>query len=131
MADAFERYRVGERFARRDTGNEPRQRYRIDPNVEEGAAAGIALLPPSPNPFRDSAVLAFQIPEPARVTLDIFDAAGRRVARVLDAELPAGEHGGRWDGLDSSGHRCAAGVYLARLALDDGRDVVGKLVKVR
>lgn len=99
--------------------------------VDEPVVDRIALLPPRPNPFTETAALAFEIPRPGRVTLEIFDVAGRRVARIVDAEYPAGAHSARWDGRDSAGRRCAAGVYLARLEHGDGQSAVGKLVKVR
>lgn len=99
--------------------------------VDEPVVGWIALLPPSPNPFVDTAALAFEVPQPGRVSLDIFDASGRRVVRVLDAELPAGAHGARWDGRDSGGRRCAAGVYLARLVHGGGESAVTKVVKLR
>jgi len=47
-----------------------------------GVAAGLTLLPPAPNPFAEVAELAFETPDPGRVTLEIFDVAGRRVARL-------------------------------------------------
>jgi hypothetical protein len=101
-------------------------------SVEEEAAAGrVALLPPSPNPFAEAAVLAFEVPAPGRATVEIFDVSGRRVARVHDADVPAGRSTARWDGRDAEGRRCAAGVYLARLEREGGESAVRKLVKVR
>jgi hypothetical protein len=99
--------------------------------VEESVTGGIVLLPPSPNPFAGAATLAFEVPAPGRVSLEIFDVAGRRVARVLDADVAAGAHAARWDGRDSRGRQCAAGVYLARLEHEGGLGGVGKLVKLR
>jgi hypothetical protein len=105
------------------------------PTMSTGAAelpAGrLSLLPPSPNPFAEASALSFEISHPGRVSLEIFDVSGRRVARLIEAELPAGTHSARWDGLDSSGHPCAAGVYLSRLVDANGGHAVGKLVKVR
>jgi hypothetical protein len=99
--------------------------------VEDLAASGVALLPPSPNPFVEAASLAFEVATPGRVTLEIFDVSGRRVARILDAEVEGGAHTARWDGSDSGGRRCAAGVYLARLGQEGGSGAVCKLVKLR
>lgn len=99
--------------------------------VDELPDSRLSLLPPTPNPFAEGSALSFQISRPGRVTLEIFDVSGRRVARLIDADLPAGTHGARWDGRDSYGHPCSAGVYLARLVDADGRHAAGKLVKVR
>jgi hypothetical protein len=99
--------------------------------VEEAVGGRIALHPPSPNPFAGETTLSFEIPEPGRVTLEVFGTAGRRVARVLGAELPAGSHTARWDGRDASGRRCAAGVYLVRLVHGGGESGLAKVVKLR
>jgi hypothetical protein len=99
--------------------------------VAELSETGLSLHPASPNPFAQASALSFEISRPGHVLLEVFDVSGRRVAQLVDAELPAGRHGARWDGLDSEGHRCAAGVYLSRLVDADGRQAVRKLVKVR
>ena len=59
------------------------------------------------------------------VTLDVFDLAGRQVARLLDGERPAGEHAVEWDA-----GAAPAGVYYVRLATA-GRTVATRCVKLR
>jgi len=59
--------------------------------------------------------LALAGPGAAQVRLELFDLQGRRVRRLLDAGLPAGEREFVWDGEDERGRRCAAGLYFARL----------------
>jgi flagellar hook assembly protein FlgD len=49
------------------------------------------------------------------VHLDIYDIQGRRVARLADEVLAAGEHERVWDGRNSQGRELASGVYLAQL----------------
>ena len=68
-----------------------------------------------PDPFTDATSLRFSIARASRVRVEIFDDAGRQVARLLDRELGAGEHAARWDGRDSNGRPRPAGVYFARL----------------
>jgi hypothetical protein len=60
-------------------------------------------------------------PGAAQVRLELFDLQGRRVRRLLDAGLPAGERQFAWDGQDEQGHRCAAGLYFARLTAAGAR----------
>jgi len=79
------------------------------------AAAGLSLAPPSPNPSRGPVTLDYTLAARARVTLVVFDAQGRRAARVLDAVRDAGAHHLSWDGRDASGRKSPAGVYFARL----------------
>jgi hypothetical protein len=90
----------------------------------QATAGGSVLLSvkPRPNPFDRQAVLSFSLPRPARVRLVITDVHGRRVREILSGNLPAGEHGARWDGKDDRGRRAATGVYFA--TLDAGGTVV-------
>lgn len=60
------------------------------------------------------------LPRAGRVAVDLFDAAGRRVGSVLDAEQPAGRSVIEWD---SAGREpLARGIYFVRA--DDGREQV-------
>ncbi|MDH7515044.1 MAG: FlgD immunoglobulin-like domain containing protein [Bacteroidota bacterium] len=72
-----------------------------------------------PNPFapgRDvGTVIAFSLPVPDRVRLDVYDIMGRRVRTLLDADLPAGTRHVRWDGCDGTGKFLPAGTYVLRL----------------
>ena len=80
-------------------------------------AGGVALTPPAfgleraaPNPVRQAAALAFSVPEPGPVSLDVVDVLGRRVAVLVDGDRDTGRHTVRWDvgGL-------ASGTYVLRL----------------
>jgi hypothetical protein len=71
-----------------------------------------------PNPSRVSSNVRFELPADARVTLELFDVAGRQVHRVLDqVSLGKGPHEARLE-LDGFG----AGVYCAVLRTDDWRE---------
>lgn len=88
-----------------------------------GAPAAFALHPASPNPFNPSTVLAFDLPGPAEVSLQIYDAAGRRVRTLLaDAPVAAGRNRATWNGRDDAGRTAPAGVYFYRLDSPFGRD---------
>jgi flagellar hook assembly protein FlgD len=64
------------------------------------------------------------------VTLTIHDLAGRRIGRILEATLAAGEHELAWDGCDASGRPAPAGVYYGRLCAD-GAERTARLVRLR
>jgi carboxypeptidase T len=73
-----------------------------------------------PNPFNPSTKIAYYLPERADVTLDVYDARGRLVARLVNAlEQMSGYHAVKWDGRDSSGSAMASGVYFYRLRADN------------
>jgi hypothetical protein len=69
-----------------------------------------------PNPFNPETVIPFSLPEGARVTLEVFDVRGRRVAGLLEGWLPAGAHSARWSGRTDMGAEAPAGIYFCRLS---------------
>ncbi len=89
--------------------------------------SGPFLELPAPNPFFARTTLRFSLWSAGRAKLEVFDAEGRRVSTLLDAELAAGEHVAEWDGRDAGGRPRANGVYFARLAVG-GKAVTRALV---
>lgn len=85
----------------------------------------LALAPAYPNPLRANAVaqLTFRTSAPSQVHVQVRDAAGRTVATLIDAHLPAGEHHAQ---VSLAEH--PAGVYFVELRTDAGRRV-GRLLK--
>lgn len=76
-------------------------------------AAGVASVSaPWPNPSRRQVFFTLELPRAGRVTLEVFDAAGRRCARVADGEYGAGRHVLAWNPSRDGDLR--PGVYLAR-----------------
>jgi len=71
---------------------------------------GSALLANYPNPFRDQTRIVLDVSAPQAVTLEVFDALGRRVALVYEGTLQAGRHE-----LPVEAAGWAPGLYLARL----------------
>ena len=56
-----------------------------------------------------------RLPAIAEAAGGIYDVGGRRVKRLVDGITEAGARTVSWDGRDETGHRVAAGIYLARL----------------
>jgi hypothetical protein len=83
--------------------------------------AGLTLYAAEPNPFAASGgtLLRFQLPRAGAVQLDLYDAAGRHLRRLLDGARAAGPHAIRWNGRDKQGRTVASGIYFARLRTDE------------
>ena len=81
-------------------------------------AAPLARLQAWPNPTREGVSFAFGLPHAGRVTLSLYDLAGRKVSTLTEPALAAGSHQLRWDGADTQGERVAAGLYFATLRTD-------------
>ncbi|RMG29254.1 MAG: hypothetical protein D6732_17785, partial [Methanobacteriota archaeon] len=56
------------------------------------------LLPNYPNPFNPVTTIEFSLPHAARITLHVYDIAGRKVKTLVNGNLPAGNHTVKWDG---------------------------------
>jgi hypothetical protein len=83
--------------------------------ADPDATAGVKLLAVSPNPFREAATIAYGLPAAGRVTVGVYDVAGRLVRNVVDGPVEAGLHAAQWDGRDASSRPVAAGVYFCRI----------------
>jgi hypothetical protein len=83
--------------------------------VEDSRPKATVLLAPSPNPLSTSSLLRFALATGGDTRLDIYDAAGRRVASPVHASLEPGNYSITWDGRSDSGEPLGAGLYFARL----------------
>ena len=84
--------------------------------VGDGAPrAALTLGPGTPNPFHARTAIAYTLPERARVSLAIYDLAGRRVRTLASGIAAPGGHQAEWDGRDEAGAAAGAGLYFCRL----------------
>ncbi|HEY2924997.1 MAG TPA: FlgD immunoglobulin-like domain containing protein [Candidatus Eisenbacteria bacterium] len=86
----------------------------FNPSVQVDAAtvAAPALLGARPNPSAGQTEIGFVLPADARVTLRVYDVAGRLVRTLIDGPMPAGVHRARWDGTDDRGRAARSGIYF-------------------
>ena len=82
-------------------------------------------LQPIRIPFNDATTLTFSLERTHQVSLAIFDALGREVARPVSGLLSAGEHRVVWEA-----NHLPAGTYFSRLTID-GQIATGTLVLTR
>jgi len=83
--------------------------------------AKFGLAQNAPNPFNPKTTIAFNLPQAAHVSLEIYNVAGRKVATLVDGEMPAGPHAVEWNGKTADGSRVASGVYFYRLESGEKR----------
>ncbi len=67
-----------------------------------------------PNPFNPATQIEFGVPHAGRVTLEVYNLLGEKVATLVDGEQQPGYHQVAFDGA-----RFASGVYLYRLVTDN------------
>ena len=68
-----------------------------------------------PNPFNPETNIEYQIPEPAFVSIEIFNILGQKVKTLVSESKEAGYHQARWDGASDSGRDVPSGVYFYRM----------------
>jgi hypothetical protein len=84
-----------------------------DSSEEDLALPMVRELSNVPNPFTAETRIRYTLAEPAPVTLEVFDASGRRVREILSrAPQEAGQYEVPWDRLGAAGERVSAGVYF-------------------
>ena len=88
--------------------------------VEDRSTAGVVtdyrLGQNYPNPFNPSTRIAFELPEQTRVTVEVYDVLGKKVATLVNAKnYSAGRHTVVWNGRDDQGHLMTSGVYFYRI----------------
>lgn len=76
---------------------------------------GPVLFANVPNPGRPATTLRFELAQPERVTLAIYDVGGRLVRTLVDGQRGAGRHEVLWDGRTDRGESSKVGVYFTRL----------------
>jgi len=72
-----------------------------------------------PNPFNPMTSIAFDLPRPGHVRVQIFDASGRLVRTLADEVMPAGAQAIQWNGQNDGGQGVASGVYFSRVTSGD------------
>lgn len=76
-----------------------------------------ALSQNYPNPFNASTVIEYTLPEPAWVTLEVYNTLGQRVATLIDENKPAGYHSVNWEA-----NYLASGIYFYRMTARNFRE---------
>jgi hypothetical protein len=90
----------------------------VDVTDDPGGASRpvtVVLYQNVPNPFSDETTITYGLPAPRRVTLRVYDPAGRLVSTLLDARQHPGLFRVVWDGTDQHGAQVSSGTYYYKL----------------
>lgn len=88
----------------------------VDAGPPAPGGTGFAVEGSIPDPLTGAGEIRFDLPEPAPVTIDIYDVSGHLVRQVCrDAAEGAGTHEVPWNGRDDSDRRVAPGIYYAEV----------------
>jgi hypothetical protein len=108
-----------------DLDGSPRQIWIVDMGAYESSslvaaspAAGGALRlhANTPNPFRSTTAIRYDLPRAERVWLGVYDVRGRLVRRLVNGVLQeAGPQAVDWNGRGAADEPLAPGVYFYRL----------------
>jgi hypothetical protein len=92
-------------------------------NEQPDLPTAYALSQNYPNPFNPSTTIRFALPVQSKVSAEVYNILGQRVATLVNEVLPAGYHTIEWNGTGSNSQHLSSGVYFLRLAAsgDNGR----------
>jgi len=76
-----------------------------------------------PNPFAREMRISYQLASSSRVSLAVYDVAGRAVCGLVDGVSEPGYYAINWDACDDRGRKVPAGVYFVRFHTDDYQHV--------
>ena len=86
-----------------------------DDGVDPALPTVYALHNAYPNPFNPTVTIRYELPEPAEVSLIVYNLLGREVLRLVHGRVDAGYQTAVWNGRTSAGTGAPSGMYIARL----------------
>lgn len=83
-----------------------------------------------PNPFNPETTIRYQLPQPSKVHLSIFNLIGQEIRTLVDAVKTAGYHSVAWDGRDNANVNVGSGTFIYRMQAGQLMEVK-KLILIR
>ncbi len=83
------------------------------------------LLKSYPNPFNQNTSIEFQLPEPGKVSVQIFNILGEKVKSFYDrVNLNRGSYQLNWNGTTDAGTQLPSGLYYCTIIVNDQREMI-------
>lgn len=89
--------------------------YQVGTGVPDPAGSGWGVQGVIPNPTFGNVAIQCRVLAGERSQLEVCDAGGRLIRRLVLERAKGAESTGLWDGRDDLGHRLPAGVYFVTL----------------
>jgi DNA-binding beta-propeller fold protein YncE len=78
----------------------------------------LSLAQPFPNPARTRLNISYALPRQTRVSVKLYDIAGKLVTTLASGYQKPGYYNLTWNRRDTKGRTCACGVYFCTLAAE-------------
>jgi hypothetical protein len=84
-----------------------------------------------PNPFNPETAIRFSAATPGKVTIRVFDVAGRLVNTLTKNVTETGLNEIRWNGKSTDGRTMASGLYFYRIRFANGQQSEAKMTMLK
>jgi hypothetical protein len=101
-----------------------------NPHLLPSGPKQTALHQNVPNPFNPATIIRYELANPGRVSLKIYDVTGALVRVLEDGERGTGRYEVPWAGENERGEHVASGVYFYRLVAP-GHTLTRKMVLLK
>jgi flagellar hook assembly protein FlgD len=98
--------------------------YDLNGVANIGAPSKISLGQNYPNPFNPVTNIGYEIPQDARVTMKVYDIAGREILTLVNETQTAGYHTVRFDASKYS-----SGMYFYKIKVSSANGTVSEFTK--
>ena len=95
--------------------------------AQELVPTGASLNQNYPNPFSTTTSIPFALPNTFtsyNVDLVIINKLGQEVKQLIRGDLQPGYYETEWDGTDDNGQKLGSGLYIYRMRVNTGKDVL-------
>jgi hypothetical protein len=83
--------------------------------------AGYVLEEPYPNPFNPSTIISWQLANPGKVVIKLFDITGRAIAELFNKDQASGSHSIE---INSDKYNLSSGVYFIQMQVSSNNNVI-------
>jgi hypothetical protein len=95
-----------------------------------GLVTGTRLYQNSPNPFSRETIIRYQISQPGKVSLKVYNIQGQLVKVLDEGHRTEGEYGVKWNGRDGNDRQVSNGIYFYSLC--NGTEIItNRLIMIK